>query len=244
MITDDNRLPDVLPDSTIKCQRSIYEHFDTSEHHVYSGAELESIIKDNFAEEVYLSYKKLRPYSFRCNLGRACLLYLYGGLYLDFNMLFVNSLKQPVLENHKFCSFLYDNYRHLKGLAFASGIMSSEKGSVVMKNIIDIIVDNCRNEYYGSDLLNVSGGLAVGKAYTKAIVEGTLKEEDVCFYGECNNITPYRTRANFAFIGCDGEMIAIRMKGWDIRELGIPGVNYHYEFYKNGTVYDTNIKID
>jgi mannosyltransferase OCH1-like enzyme len=244
MITDNNQLPDMIPDSVMKCQRSIYEHFDTSEHHVYSGEELESIIRENFAEEVYLSYKKLRPYAYKADLGRICLLYLYGGLYLDFNMLFVNTIKQNVLKNHKFTTFLYDNYRHIKGLAFANSIMSSEPKSVVMKNTIDIIVDNCRKEYYGIDCLNITGGLAIGKAYSKSIVEGTIKEDDVCFYGECNNITPYRNRTNFAFIGCDGEMIALRMKDWDITKLDIEGVNYHYEFYKNKTVYDTDIKIN
>ena len=140
MITDNNQLPDVIPESTMKCQRSIYEHFDTREHHVYSGEELESIIKDNFEEDVHLSYQKLRPYAYKADLGRLCLLYLYGGLYLDFNLLFVNGLKQQVLENHKFCSFLFDNYRHLKGLCFVNGVVYAERGSVVMKNAIDIIV--------------------------------------------------------------------------------------------------------
>lgn len=237
MITDNNKLPDMIPDSTMKCQRSIYEYFGTSEHKVYSGEELESIIKDNFKEEVYLSYKKLRPYAYKADLARLCLLYLYGGLYLDFNLLFVNSLKQDVLERHKFCSFLYDNYRHLKGLAFANSILYAETGSVVMKNAIDIIVDNCKKEYYGIDSLAITGGLVIGKAYSKAIVENELKEEDVCFYGECNNLTPYRTRPNFGFVGCDGEMIALRMKDWDIRELGMEGVNHHYDFYQSKTVY-------
>lgn len=237
MITDNNQLPAVLPDSTMKCQRSIYEHFDTSEHHVYSGEELESIIKDNFEEDVYLSYKKLRPYAYKADLGRLCLLYLYGGLYIDFNLLFLNGLKQTVLEAHKFCSFLFDNYRHLKGLCFVNGVMYAESKSVVMKNAIDIIVENCKTEYYGIDPLSITGGLVLGKAYSKAIIEGDLKEEDVCFYGEFNNLTPYRTRPNFGLVGCDGEMIALRMKDWDIRELGISGVNYHYDFYTNKTVY-------
>ena len=243
MITDNDQLPDVIPDSTLKCQRSIYEYFDTSEHHIYSGAELETILKENFAEEVYLSYKKLRPYAYKADLARLCLLYLYGGLYLDFNLLFVNKLKQPVLERFKFCSFLYDNYRHLKGLAFVNSVMSSEPGSPIMKNAIDIIVENCRNEYYGTDPLCISGGLVVGKAYAKAIVEQTVHEDDVCFYGEMTNITPYKTMANFALVGCDGELLAFRTKGWDTTKLGIEGVNWHYEFYKNRTVYDTDINI-
>jgi hypothetical protein len=38
-------------------------------YHLYSGEEIEEIIKSNFEDDVFIAYKKLRPYSYKGDLA-------------------------------------------------------------------------------------------------------------------------------------------------------------------------------
>lgn len=51
----------------------------------YNDSDCELLIKDNFNEEIYNTYKKINPSygAMRADFFRYCVLYLYGGIYLD-----------------------------------------------------------------------------------------------------------------------------------------------------------------
>jgi mannosyltransferase OCH1-like enzyme len=92
LISDTNKLPKELPPYAQMCVKSITDFYGTEEYHLYSGEEIEEIIKFNFDNNVYKSYQKLKPYAYKSDLARYCLLYLYGGLYIDLNTKFFKSM--------------------------------------------------------------------------------------------------------------------------------------------------------
>ncbi len=51
----------------------------------YDDNDCESLIKNNFNDEIYNTYKKINPSygAMRADFFRYCVLYLYGGIYLD-----------------------------------------------------------------------------------------------------------------------------------------------------------------
>ena len=89
---DTNKLPDEFPEYHNICYKQIKNLYPNEEYHLYSGEEIEEIIKSNFEDDVFIAYKKLRPYSYKGDLARFCLLYLYGGLYIDLNVKLINTI--------------------------------------------------------------------------------------------------------------------------------------------------------
>ena len=65
------------------------------EHRYYSSDRL-SFIKENFEEKVYRAYCRIIK-AYKADLWRYCILYNYGGFYVDIDTLAIGSLK-PLLK--------------------------------------------------------------------------------------------------------------------------------------------------
>ena len=62
-------------------------------HYLYDDEMCREFIKENFEEDVLNAYDKLIPGSYKCDLWRYCILYKYGGIYLDIKYKCVNDFK-------------------------------------------------------------------------------------------------------------------------------------------------------
>ena len=60
--------------------RDVNPEFDV---YVYSDAECEEFIKDNFSNDVLRAFKSLIPGAYKSDLWRYCVLYVKGGVYMD-----------------------------------------------------------------------------------------------------------------------------------------------------------------
>ena len=60
--------------------REVNPEFDI---YVYSDAECEEFIKDNFSNDVVRAFKSLIPGAYKSDLWRYCILYVKGGVYMD-----------------------------------------------------------------------------------------------------------------------------------------------------------------
>jgi len=157
-INDSGELPDHMPELYNDCYNQIKTLYSDWSYKLYSGNMVEKIIKDNFEKEVYLSYKKLKPYSAKANLARYCLLYLFGGLYLDLTI-------YPLEKLYTDAEFyVFEDYQSIKSWSVHNGIMYSERKNPILKTAIDIVVDHCKHEYYGISPLHPTGCHVLGSA--------------------------------------------------------------------------------
>src|SRR5258706_11233112 len=79
-ISDDNGpLPPLLESMTLSVRTS----FSSALYNLYDRKLLRNFITENFQTDVLIAYEKLRPYSFKADLGRYCILYKNGGWYFD-----------------------------------------------------------------------------------------------------------------------------------------------------------------
>ena len=247
LINDTNKLPDEFPEYHNICYKQIKNLYPNEEYHLYSGEEIEEIIKSNFEDDVFIAYKKLRPYSYKGDLARFCLLYLYGGLYIDLNVKLINTI--PNLDIFKFFAFRDVTKSSKRSWSVATSIIFAEKKSKIMKKCIDIIVENCKNEYYGISVLDVSACIVLGKAIMTS-------NEDINFIettGELCHINPIKEKNftyNIAFLmDKDDKIIAYRKpvikninNCGDISCFGFSGTNNYIEMWKDKEVYNSNIK--
>jgi|688.fasta_scaffold194353_1 mannosyltransferase OCH1-like enzyme len=240
LINDDNNIPKILPKITERCCDSVRECIP-GDYHLYSGKEIEDILLNNFSEEVYLSYKKLNPYAFKCDLARACLLYLYGGVYVDLHIQMMSDIDMEFFEKYNFCAPRAHFDWQSQGLVVQNNFMIAKPGAVILERLIQNIVHNCRVEYYGHDVTCISGMFLLGKLYSEVILKE--KEENMYLFADIINITPDRQKRRYALVSNFGDLIGVIQKGKDIRETGLTGVNWLTDFGNDRNVYNTNIKI-
>jgi hypothetical protein len=253
LINNTNKLPDEFPEFHNFCYKQIKELYANEEYHLYSGEELEEIIQNNFHSDVFTAYKKLKPYACKADLARLCLLYHYGGLYIDLNLYFINII--PDLNKMEFFAFRDISKMSKQSWAVQNGIMYSTPKSKVVKNAIDLIVKHCKEEYYGVQCVDVSATTVLGIAITKS-----LPHFGIATNGELDSFTlksfDRKTQNKIKKMGYNGDgllgfimdngdkLIAIRKPsgGGDIKSVGFSGTNNYVEMWKDKEVYDTSIK--
>ena len=121
-----------------------YEFFDDKK--------CDNFIKNNFEDYVYQTYKKLYPSAYKADLFRYCLIYKKGGCYFDNKYIPRVNLDEFINENDKniFCLDTKED------LMFNSLIISIANESYFL-NLINNIVYNVRNKYYGKCPLDPTG---------------------------------------------------------------------------------------
>ena len=253
LINDTNKLPDEFPEFHNICYEQIKKLYPNEEYHLYSGEELEKIIKNNFYNDVFTSYKKLKPYACKADLARLCLLYLYGGLYIDLNLYFINTI--PNLNKLEFFAFRDLSKLSKQSWAVQNGIIYSLPKSKVIKNAIDLIIKHCKDEYYGVQCVDVSATTVLGIAIVKSLphfgiaTDGqldlfTVKSFDKKTQNKIKKIG-YDNEKLLGFImDSEDKLIAIRKPsdGGDIKSVGFNGTNNYVEMWKEKNVYDAIIK--
>jgi mannosyltransferase OCH1-like enzyme len=252
LINDTNTLPDEFPEFHNICIEQIKKLYPDEEYHLYSGEELEKIIKNNFDSDIYISYKKLKPYACKADLARLCLLYLYGGLYIDLNLYFINTI--PNLDKLKFFAFRDLPSSSNNGWSVQNGIMYSLPKTKIIKNTIDIIVNNCKNEYYGVSSNDVTATKVLGMGIMKSYPDHNIATTGQFEYFSINSFND-KMKEYIKSFGYDDylmgfimdkkdKLISIRKpagKG-DISSLGFKGTNNYVEMWKNKDVYHNSIK--
>lgn len=137
---------------TLKRQNPIFEHF------LYDDNDCRELIKNNFNPHVLEAYDKLVPGAYKADLWRLCVLYIYGGIYVDIKLLCINGFKLIELteQNH----FVRDRP---KPLSIYNSIMVCQKNHPFLIMAINNIVNNVKNKFYGSHPLDPTGPLMLGK---------------------------------------------------------------------------------
>lgn len=255
LINDSNKLPEEFPEFHNLCYGQIKKLYPNEDYHLYSGEELEEIIENKFSGDVYTAYKKLKPYACKADLARLCLLYLYGGLYIDLNLYFINTI--PNLDELEFFAFRDLSKMSKQSWAVQNGIMYSTPKSKVVKNAIDLIIKHCKEEYYGVQCVDVSATTVLGIAITKS-----LPHYGIATNGELDNFTlksfDKKTQNKIKKMGYESDnllgfildnedkLIAIRKLsgGGDIESIGFEGTNNYTKMWKDKDVYDTSIKFN
>jgi len=244
----------VLPEHTKFCQSQIKNFYPNCNHKLYSGKEIENIISNNFSKEVVFSYNLLKPYAYKADLARYCLLYLYGGLYVDLSILFLNKLD---FEDTDFFSFRDLPEFSDPWWAVNNAIIYSKPKSNIMKTAIDLMVHHCKTKFYGVSAIDVGGPTVLGKA----IMRSQENFDRVMTNGQVNNVKcvdmdidnnklisfGYDLNKLTGFVlDEDKKIIALRKpsKGGDIQSLGLDGTNNYVDMWLNRDVYDKTIKFN
>ena len=122
-------------------------------HYLYDDQMCGEFIKNNFHEDVYKAFNKLKPGAYKADLWRYCVLYIHGGIYMDIKFQTVEGFKLiSIIEKEHFVKDLKES-----GNGIYNAFMISYPKNPKLLEAIKKIVTNTQNNYYGEGPLSPTG---------------------------------------------------------------------------------------
>lgn len=159
------------------------------EHYYFDDEKCIEFIEKYFDTRVLNAYLSLIPGAFKADLWRCCILYVYGGVYVDADMVCVRPLRDYVMPNDEFIiarddpmskSFLYNAF------------ICSTPNHPFLKKQIDAIMQNVESKmkcYH----LDISGPGLLGKMVNACLYRDIETQYEL---GE-NNLNDYKFKVLF-----------------------------------------------
>ena len=150
---------DNLPNSVKSCIENIKNCNPNFNHYLYNDEKCREFIKHNFSEDVLKTYDAIIPAAIKIDLWRYCVLYKYGGIYLDVKFFCVNGFNfNYLLDKEYFCKD-FDG----SGSGIYNAIIICKPNNEIMKKCINEVVKNVNNNFYGNTLTEATGPLMIKK---------------------------------------------------------------------------------
>lgn len=212
---------------------TVRQAFPEADHQIYTKESLRSFIETNYEEEVLWAYDCLKPYSYKADLGRFCLLNKIGGWYMDIAVRMVNPVE--VGPRIKFLAFRDIQRFSFTSWACATTVLYSQPDNKALQIAINTIVNNCKEKYYGITPLCPTGPTLLGRALAAHGGQSDF------VYGDYLELTPTHEQKNRAFVLPDGTIMAWSKPsgGGDLTGVGAKGVNNYNELWAAREVYAT-----
>ena len=128
---------------------------------VYDNIEARNFISKYFDKEVLVAFDCLIPHSYKSDLFRYCILYIYGGIYIDIKFKCINNFKFINIVDKELWVQDLDKIGVLTGL-----IIKKSKDPILLKCIKEICY-NVQNRIYGNNPLYPTGPHLLAKFFTE-----------------------------------------------------------------------------
>ena len=125
----------------------------------YDEPACERFISDNFPVNVSDAYKRLIPNAYKADLWRLCILYIYGGIYVDIKFKCVNGFRFIHLADNEY--FVRDIDR--SGGGIYNALMVSKPRNPLLYKAIQKIVSNVKTQFYGDSCLHPTGPMLLNE---------------------------------------------------------------------------------
>ena len=123
-------------------------------------------LQKNFSQEHVDCFNKLKPYAYKCDFFRYCLLYNEGGWYTDWGQELLISLNEINNNNYEWVSCLDNAWNYCEeNKCMQNAFIGSEPKNIILKKTIEKCIDNINNNYYGTTSLDVTGPYLFGKIF-------------------------------------------------------------------------------
>lgn len=215
---------------------SVKKLYPAANHTLWHGEALRAFIGSHFDARVLASFDALRPYAFKADLAKYCLLHHFGGLYIDVGLNTQCRLNVPLM--YGFAAFLHPKVR-FSWLDMSSSLMWSRPARPEMAKTIDKIVEHCRTRFYGSNPGNITSSTPLGLSCAEAMIanwnDGKPQDQ---WIGERRLVTIDGQRRS-VFVAKDSSLVATRRadEGGDWSSIATPGVNNYSEMWNRKQVY-------
>jgi mannosyltransferase OCH1-like enzyme len=231
ILISDEPTQSYVPPQLERCVQTLKTIYPNHRHQLLRNDEIRGVLGSRLPPDVLRAYDCLKPYSYKADLAKFALIYLFGGWYYDVGLRPVAAVPNP--RQARLLAFT-DSRRHTRSSwSVQCGMFYAELGYPALKLAIDIVIENCRNKYYGVTPLCPTGPTVLGRAVA---MHGKL--EEYCI-GEFRTLTPDLDDLNRSYLTEKGQLVALAKptRGGDLASLGYRGVNNYNDFWIARNVY-------
>ena len=145
-------------------------------HYLYDDNDCRKFIQENYNNDVLNAFDNLIPGAYKADLWRYCILYKYGGIYLDIKYKPHNKFKFINLTEKEHFVFDIDNE------SIYNALMVSLPNNQELLTAINSIVYNVKNKFYGNTPLEPTG-----PGLLKKIIKSNIVDMKHNYYNNYNN---------------------------------------------------------
>lgn len=153
---DDLSLPPIVRENIA----SLIRHQPSLPHKLFSHDDIVEFLEDKFPPEVLRAFNTLRPYAYKADLARYCILYELGGIYADISHFFVRALPfdggRPVVFRDLILSAPWDTN---------NSVFAAPPHNSALALAIEMVCANVKRQHYGPTYLCPTGPALFGKAW-------------------------------------------------------------------------------
>lgn len=152
---DDEPIPPTVQENIA----SLKDQHPGHEHRLFRQDDVVQLIEEKFSKEVLHAFRALRPFAYRADLARYCILYQLGGLYADLSYFFLAPVPMPpkraVVFRGNLVSSPWDT---------SNGVIYAPARHKALERAIELVCANVKRRYYGLTPLCPTGPALLGKA--------------------------------------------------------------------------------
>lgn len=249
LITSLEQEETVLPDKIAENIASFKAAHPNLPHHLFTQSSIRQLIRQNFDAEVLSAYDALKPFSYKADLARYCIMYVHGGVYADLSVHFLRPWaprflaaldhRRDNLPGHALRLGLFRDFQSASTWDTAVSLFSSPPGHPSLQLAIRMICENVRRGYYGKNCLCPTGPALFGKAIAMSCHAEDLIVGDSRWIAPRPPLAGLITESSHGFV-FRSKLIAVSRKkgGGSLAELGIQGGNQYARMWAARDVYE------
>ncbi|WP_448366240.1 glycosyltransferase [Fluviibacter phosphoraccumulans] len=203
-------------------------------HVLYNLESARSFLVQHMSSDVLDAFDKLKPYAYKADLFRYCVLYTIGGWYFDATVRLNTGVIIPAEIN---CvSFRDFPLPTNSSWSLANGALFARPNNKVYELAINLVLNNCRDLNYGTCNLCPTGPVLLGRAFA-------IHGDDISnLFFNYVHLTPGYSIKNPALVLSDGLIFAYLKEGGagGLSDYAVTGYNSYAEIYMRKNVYGEN----
>jgi hypothetical protein len=213
---------------------SVREAFSTGQYRCWGLDQAAALIEQHFAPDVLRAFECLRPYAYKGDLFKYCVLYVHGGWYADIG---TRVLQQPMLAPFATSAtpprLVVFRGTGLWDAAWGCSIsfMYAARGHEILLTAIEEVVDNCKHQRYGANPLSPTM-----TAFGRAIAVHNVQERiEVGLIVDVEG-KPYERAHELRGLGHVAARKP-RLHAGDMAGIGVQGTNNYAQMWEDRQVY-------
>ena len=130
------------------------------QYYLYDSVDRDNFSKSNFPKKVYDAYSRILPGSYKVDLWKYCILYIYGGIYTDITNFCFENIRNLIIFDIDFVCSIDPKGRHNLNNSFIMSLPNSK----ILENCINIIVYQIDNNIIPNSIEDFTGSGVLGRA--------------------------------------------------------------------------------
>ena len=229
--------PSDLSPPVLLATQSVKDCFADATYQLFQRPEIEDFLVKHFDREVLQLFRGLVPYAYQSDLARYCLLYVYGGWYVDLTLKMLTSLRvadhiDMIVFADRGCASMCQPW------AIQNGLIYSRPKNPIFLRLIERIFAYRARQYYGTSPLCPTGPNCFG-------IEVAAEDSGMKIVkGVFQPLTPTLSFNNLMYVAQTGQLIAQHRTSWmpgsqggDFAVTKLSGVNNYKELWAKRHIY-------